>query len=263
MSIMEVMENLVRKSGSWQLPDGKQTTLPIHRGSHPHHQAVLLEVDVTAARRELRVRNRGTHDTATFLAWVVSSIGTSLAESQSVEKPRADVTVLLPRRVGSEIVVVPTVFDNANRRSVGHISSVLQAVRSAELEVSEYVVGRNSGLRHWVFAHSPAFVRRARLNRAIRRHRELGPLAGDAVVSVAGLGGRAKGWFIPTSANSICVGVGAVAPKGVVINGAIHQREVFHMSIVIDNRNVSAELTSRWISSLLRSMESGRELNLN
>jgi len=261
---MVVMENLARRSGSWQLPGRRYNTLPISRSDDARHQAILLEVDVTAARREIRFRNRGSEDSVSFLAWVVASVAGSLCEtSPCPDTPQKDVTVLLPRRVGSEIAIVPLLVDHANRQSVASIAALLHAARVRPLEPAEFVVRRNSGLRHWLFNHSPELIRHSRVRRAIGRHRELGPLAGDAVISVAGLGGRARGWFIPTSGNPICVGIGAVTPKGLVINGAIHQRDVFHLAVVIDTQAIAADTASRWITSLLRLMESARELNLN
>ena len=265
------MEHLVREPDPWHLPGRNNTRLPISRTPDAHHQAVLLEVDVTRARREIRVRNRGAHDTTSFLAWVVSAIAGTLANS-SVSKseevktggpPRTDVTLLLPRMVGSQSAVFALTVAHANRKSVTCIASIIEAARSTPIEAAEYVTGRTNGLRHWLFTRLPRFVRQKRLSRAIDRNRVPGPVVGDVVISASGMGGRARGWFIPSTANPVCVGIGAVAPRGMVLNGSIQQRDVFHMSVVIDSQAVSGDSASRWISSLLRSMESARELNLN
>jgi hypothetical protein len=88
-------------------------------------------------------------------------------------------------------------------------------------------------------------------------------IRGNVLISSPGMGGRLKGWFIPSNRHPICIGIGAVTPKAIVLNGRIESREVLHMAVLIDQKAISAKAVSAWISHLVRYLENAAELRVS
>ena len=235
-----------------------------------HHAATLLEVDVTHARRQIRLTNRGGESAVSFIAWLIGNVARTLsdhpdARAEMPGRGRTDrdivvVSVLVDRSVGDYQTAMPVVIQDAQTQSVSDIESMIQRARVEPVDAATFVVGRSTGPAAAIYRALPGFTRHGLLRIAVRNRRRLNRINGHIAISSSGMGGRVKGWFIPTGRHPVCIGIGAVTPKAVVINGAIEPREVLHMSVLVDNNVVGSTSTSRWISQLLRSMESAREL---
>jgi len=239
----------------------------------PPHAATLLEVDVTHARRQIRLTNRGGESAVSLMAWLVGSVARTLrdhpdARPEMPGRSRAHpdavtVSLLVDRSVGDHRVAMPVVIQEAESRSISEIESMIQRARSEAVDAAAFVVGKPTGPAAAIFRSFPRFIRRRLLSRAVQNRSRLHRISCNVVISSSGMGGRVKGWYIPSNRHPMCIGIGAVTPKAVVINGTIEPREVLHMTVLVDNRVSGGSPTSRWISQLLRSMESPRELSLN
>lgn len=274
VSIIEVMQQVVSQPGAGIFPQSKLSTVEIDRtGARRRQVATLLEVDVTHARRQIRLTNRGGESAVSFIAWLVGSVARTLSDHPDArpEMPgrrrmrRGTVTVslLVDRSVGDHRTAMPVVIQDAETRSVGDIESMIHRARVEPVDVAAFIVGRSTGPAAAIYRSLPSFVRRGLLNRAVRNRRRLDRISGNIVISPSGMGGRVKGWFIPASRHPMCIGIGAVTPKAVVVNGTIQPREVFHMTVLVDNSVIGRRSVSRWISQLLRTMENAREFHLN
>lgn len=249
----------------------RQTTVELDRtGVQRHHVATLLEVDVTRARRQIRLANRGGQSAVSFIAWLVGDIARTLSDHPDArpEMPgrrragRSAVTVslLVDRSVGDYRTAMPVVIQDAETRSVGEIESMIQRARNEPADAATFVIGRSTGPAAAIYRALPGFIRRSLLRMAVRNRRRLNRISGHVVISSSGMGGRVKGWFIPGNGHPMCIGIGAVTPKAVVVNGTIEPREVLHMTVLVDNSVIGSSSVSRWMSQLLRSVESAREL---
>ncbi|MFW5814887.1 MAG: 2-oxo acid dehydrogenase subunit E2 [Spirochaetota bacterium] len=256
-------------------PRSRLSTIDLGRiGVRKHHIAALLEIDVTRARTGLRVANRNGRSSVSFLAWLVKSVASSLSEhptSHAVRSgrrtittfPRVNVSIMVERSVDGERVPLPLLVHDADTRSVEDIEAQIAVARQQPVSAGTVVIGDESRLRFRLYYALPGFVRRWLLQRALANPQRVMNTMGSVVITSVGMGGRVKGWFIPKSMHPVCIGIGAVTPKAVVMNGGIEPREVLHMTILVDHDVVDGAPASRWISALVRAMESGAELSIN
>ncbi|MFW6260092.1 MAG: 2-oxo acid dehydrogenase subunit E2 [Spirochaetota bacterium] len=256
-------------------PRSRLSTIDLGRiGVRKHHIAALLEIDVTRARTGLRVANRNGRSSVSFLAWLVKSVASSLSEhptSHAVRSgrrtittfPRVNVSIMVERSVDGERVPLPVLIPNADSRRIEDIEAQIALARQQPVSAGTVVIGEGSLLKHKLYYTLPGAVRRWMLRRVLANPQRVMNTMGSVVITSVGMGGRVKGWFIPKSMHPVCIGIGAVTPKAVVMNGGIEPREVLHMTILVDHDVVDGAPASRWISALVRAMESGAELSIN
>ncbi len=234
------------------------------------HVATLLEVDVTRARQQIRLTNRGGESAVSFIAWLVGSVARTLSDHPDARpkipghkrghRDAVTVSLVVERSVGDHRTGVPLVIQDAQTRSVSEIESMIRRARNSPADAATLVIGRSTGPAAAIYRSLPGFIQHRLLRNAVHSRRLLNRISGNIVISSSGMGGRVKGWFIPAIQHPMCIGLGAVTPKAVVVNGTIEPREVLHMSVLVDNSVVGDRPASRWISQLLRSMECARDL---
>ena len=233
--------------------------------------ATLLEIDVTRARRSIRHSNRGGESAVSFLAWLVKSIAASVAAHSANPGDRSvrtgavasDVSIVVDRLVDGAAVSMPLLVRRADSRSVSEIETEIRRARETPVDGPSLVLGRRSRPFTLLYTALPAPIRRALVARALRRRRAAGSPRNGVMVAPSGMGGRVKGWFIPRSSHPVCIGVGAVTPRAVVLNGTIVSRDVLHMTVLVDQGLADDARSAAWIASLVRSMETGREISVN
>jgi pyruvate/2-oxoglutarate dehydrogenase complex dihydrolipoamide acyltransferase (E2) component len=273
VSIIEGMQQLVSQPGAWTLPKGKSSTVVLERvGIQLTQQAALLEMDVTRARRQIRLANRGGQSAVSFIAWMVRTVAMTLGDhpdlrpektkTQSGSQESVTISLLVDRVVGEHRAAVPVIIHRAETRSVGDIEAMIHRARTVPMDPVTFMAGKPTGPVAALYRLMPGFVQRAILSTAVRNRRRLDTVEANVVISTSGMGGRVRGWFIPTSRHPMCIGIGAVTPEAVVLNGAIEKREIFHMTVLLDSRVIDGKPASRWVSQLVRSVESARELQL-
>ncbi len=244
-----------------------------HTGEQRRHVATLLEVDVTRVRHQIRVTNRGGESAVSLIAWIIESVARTLRSHPDARpempgrrrgnRDAVTVSLLMDRSVGDYRTAVPLVIRDAQTRSVSEIESMIQRARNEPADAATLVIGRSTGPAAAIYRSLPGFIRRRLLRNAVQSRRRLNRVSANVVISSSRMGGRVKGWFIPAGRHPMCIGIGAVTPKAVVVNGTIEPREVLHMSVRVDNSVVGGTPASRWITELLRSMESARKLHLD
>jgi len=240
-------------------------------GIHLKQQAALLEMDVTRTRQLIRLANRGSHSAVSFIAWLVATIAQTLkshpdarADSAGPRHSDADpvtISLLVDRTVGNHRVTVPLTIRSADTRTLSEIEMMITRARSVPMDEAALVTGRSTGAVATIYRALPAFAREGLLQRAVKVRKRRPRATGTVLVSASGMGGRVRGWFIPTSRHPMCIGIGGVTPKALVINGAIRQSEVFHMTVVLDGSVIDKTAASRWISELVRAVENARGLS--
>jgi pyruvate/2-oxoglutarate dehydrogenase complex dihydrolipoamide acyltransferase (E2) component len=261
-------------------PQSRLSTIDLgHIGVRKHHVAALLEVDVTKARSGLRMANRRGRSTISFLAWLVKNVASSLAEYPNAHAVRmgkrsiatfasVNVSIMVERNVDGSYVPLPLLIPNADSRAVEDIEAQIAVARQQAVQAATVVLGKTGSNRRRrlsmaLYYALPGFIRRWLLKRALANPARLQHMMGSVVITSVGMGGRVKGWFIPKSMHPVCIGIGAVTPKAVVLNGRIEAREVLHMTVLVDHDVVDGAPASRWISTLVRAMENGAEISVN
>jgi pyruvate/2-oxoglutarate dehydrogenase complex dihydrolipoamide acyltransferase (E2) component len=265
------MQQLVSQAGAWTLPKGKSSTLVLERvGIQLTQQAALLEMDVTRARRQIRLANRGGQSAVSFIAWIVGTVASTLRDHPDLRPERSDnrgappdtvtVSLLVDRVVGEHRVAVPLIVHSAETRSISDIESMIHRARKVPVDPVTFLTGRSTGLVARLYRLAPGFLQRGMLGRAVHNQKRLDNVEANVVISTSGMGGRVRGWFIPTSRHPMCIGIGAVTPEAVMFNGTIEKREIFHMTVLVNSRVISGKAASGWVAHLVRSVESAREL---
>jgi hypothetical protein len=229
------------------------------------HMAALLEVDVTRARCGLRVAKRGGGSTVSFLAWLVKNVASSMARYPATGRGRSqvDVSIMMERQIDGRRVVLPVLIANASGRAVEEIEAQIVLARREPVSGALVLFGRHESTFGWMYRLLPPFVRRMLLDRRLASPRRTPAAMGNVLITSVGMGGRIKGWFIPKIMHPLCIGIGAVTPKAVVMNGGIEPRQMLHLTVLADQSIVDGAPGSRWISSLVRAMENGAELSIN
>ena len=256
-------------------PRSRLSTIDLGRiGVKKHHIAALLEIDVTRARSGLRVANRDGRSSVSFFAWLVKNVASSLASHPTAHGVRVgrrtvatfehvSVSIMVERIVDGERVPLPLLIPNADTRTVEDIEAQIAVARRDPINAGTVVIGEQDKFAYKLYYALPGFVRRWLLRRALSNPHRLQSMMGSVVITSVGMGGRVKGWFIPKSLHPVCIGVGAVTSKAVVLNGRIEPREVLHMTVLVDHDVVDGAPASRWISSLVKAMENGAEISIN
>ena len=256
-------------------PRSRLSTIDLGRiGVRRHHVAALLEIDVTRARAGLRIANRNGRSSVSFLAWLVKNVASSLAGHPNAHGVRSgrrkittfssvNVSIMVERNVDGERVPLPLLVANADSRPVEEIEAQIALARQQPVSAGTVVIGQEGSFHYRLYYMLPGFLRRWLLKRALANPLRMHQTMGSVLITSLGMGGRVKGWFIPKSMHPVCIGIGAVTPKAVVMNGGIEPREVLHMTVLVDHDVVDGAPASRWISALVRAMENGAELSIN
>jgi hypothetical protein len=234
-------------------------------GLRKRHVAALLEVDVTRARCGLRIANRGGTSTVSFLAWLVKNVASSMALCPATRKSGAsiDVSIMMERQVDGRRVVLPLLIADASGRAVEEIEAQIVLARRESVSGALVLFGRHEPTFGWVYRLLPQFARRLLVDRRLANPGRTSAAMGNVLITSVGMGGRVKGWFIPRSTHPVCIGIGAVTSKAVVMNGRIEPRQVLHLTVLANQSVVDGAPGSRWISTLVRAMENGAELSMN
>lgn len=225
---------------------------------------LLLEVDVTAARRALRELHTRTGRSPGFTAWIVACVARAAAEHPRVHAQRrgkrqlvefhdVDVTVLIERALGTagagETLPMPYVVRRANDKSVVETSDEIRRARAAELDSGATAIG--AGPPAWVqslFTRLPTVVRDLVVWR---------PLLGNpawvkatmGTVAVSAVGMAAPGvlaWGIPLALHPLAIGVGGIAER-TTPSGAT---EVLALSVVFDHAVTDGAAVARFVHRL-------------
>lgn len=229
------------------------------RGKHIVHG--LLEVDVTAARQRIQAHRAATGETLSFTAFIISCLGTAIAEHPETHAYRNwrgqlqifdDVSInsMIEVPMGGRLVPMPYIFRQANRKSYQQLHQEIRAVQSTPMESD---AARFMG---W-FLYLPWFVRRLFYWTVTRVPHWFRQQSSPVMVTAVGMFGRGSGWAITKASNTLTVAVGSISKKPGVVGDRIEIREFLHLTISIDHDVVDGAPAARFGSRLVELIESG------
>ncbi|MFP4377168.1 MAG: hypothetical protein ACLFP4_08995 [Spirochaetales bacterium] len=242
-------------------------------GGRKRRVAALLEVDVTKARRLLGATGAAAGKTP-LLAWLVSQTAVSIRRHPQVHRLRGadrrneavgavDVTVLIERPFESRAFETSLLIRSADTKTVAEITQEILLARSTPLTLDEILKNARPLFgtipARLCYAIAPKIAREKMVSRWVSRGRAKKPTR-HVVVNSTSLGTRFQGWLLPAGSNTVSIAMGAVSPKASVINGRIEARDKLHLTVVLESSPRSPDEAGRWISSLVRGMESGSTL---
>jgi len=261
-------ENGLKALGTYEvvpfLPE-RNATLDTLRWAKKRYQIpILLEVDVTKAREQIRGFRRETGVGLSLTAWVVSCVARAASEHPRVHSLRrgrrklvlvneVDLSVVVEREVetdrGDETLPMPFVIRNAEKKTAAEVHDEIR--RAQEAEVAPGTSSIEGGVAPWLqslFFRSPAWLRDLLFWRwFLRNPVRVKQTMGTVIVTATGM--MAPGvlaWGIPLSLHPLAVGVGGVTqrhtPKG--------KQDVLALTVVFDHAVTDGAPVGRFIRRL-------------
>lgn len=224
---------------------------------------ILLEVDVTDARRALRELRRSGGAGAGFTAWVVGCVARAAAEHPRVHGIRlgrkrivlfeeVDVAVLVERAVGEEgapeTLPMPFVVRRAERKTPSEIHDEIRRARTEEVVPGAASIEARAARLQSIFFRLPAALRDLLYWRwLLRSPGRIKRTMGSVVVTSTGMATPGVlAWGIPSSLHPLAVGVGGIARRST----AAGERDVLALSVVFDHAVTDGAPVGRFVHRL-------------
>lgn len=225
---------------------------------------VLLEVDVTEARRAIQDARRETGSGLSFTAWVISCVARAAAEHPRIHAIRrgrrelvlfdeVDVAVLIERDLeggdSGETLPMPAVVRRAEQRRAQEIHREIRNAQAAHVSQGSSSIG--GPVPAWVqalFFNLPAWTRDLLFWRwLLRSPTRIKKTMGTVVVTATGMAARGVlSWGIPLSLHPLSVGVGGIARRSTPAG----EREMLALTILFDHSVIDGAPVGRFVGRL-------------
>ena len=230
-----------------------------------HTVYILLEADVTKARRDIRGYRTRTGEPLSLTTFITACFARAIDQNKLMHAYRkgrgrlvlfkdVDVTVAVEREVEGQKIPVPLIIRAANTKSFGEIDQEIRAARTGENPQS----GAMQWLPLWLLV--PAFIRRLIITRLLSNPHRRKRISGTTIVTNAGMFGSGTGWGISPPSYTSSLLVGSIAKKPGVVGEQIEVREYLCLTISVDHDIVDGAVAARFSQRLKKLIESGAGL---
>jgi pyruvate/2-oxoglutarate dehydrogenase complex dihydrolipoamide acyltransferase (E2) component len=236
-------------------------------GRKKHHIMGLLEVDVTAARAQLREK-RKKGSAVSFTTWFLKTVADSIKETPQVHgvlKGRrrrvifeeVDVTLMIERLVDGEPVPLPVVIRACETKSMVDIESQIAAAAGQSVDgTRDYELGRQrSPFLMGLYYRLPQFLRVGVMKKILANPQVRKATMGTVIVTSVAAGVRFPGWIVPTSMHNLAFGLGSVVREPRVVRQAVVPRDVLHLTVLLDHDVIDGAPATRFVSRLVKALE--------
>lgn len=223
----------------------------------------LIEVDITEARRRLQSIKEATGESISFTGFVVHCCAKAVDEDKHLHAyldwrnrlvmfDDVDVSLPVERMQDGKPVVLQTVIRAANRKSVAQIHREIRALQVTELGETQW--GR--WLRWYVWI--PRILRSLFFRIAQRAPTIVKNFNGTVLVTAVGMFGTGAGWGIPLPGHTLCITIGGIDTKAVLVDDQLQKREYLCVTVSFDHDIVDGGPAARFsqrLASLIRTGE--------
>lgn len=249
-------------------PSSRLATLDVcAMGKRKHHIAALLEVDVTLSRQKVKQYKREVGPLS-YTAWLVKVIGHTLSQHpqvaaylngkcKAIEFHDVNVSFLIEKELNGQKVPFPLLIEKANELSLEALTRLLSESKALPLNQNDVVLQRKSTRLERFYYHLPGFLRRYCWALLLKHPRWVFSKMGNVAITSVGMMGQINGWFIPLSVHPVCIGLGAIIKKPVVVNDQIVIREVMNLTVLLDHDVLDGAPMVRFINQLTKNIEQG------
>lgn len=232
-----------------------------------HNIHGLVEVDITQARERLRLLEQRVGESPSFTGFIVYCCAKVVQEDRHLHAyldwrgrlvlyDDVDVSLPVERRQQGQPVVLQTVIRAANHKSVWQIHNEIRALQTQELSDTAW----GQWLRWYVLI--PGFIRRFFFRLAQRSPALLKKLNGTVLVTAVGMFGTRAGWGIPQAGHTLCITIGGIAARPVLINGALENREHLCLTVSFDHDIIDGGPAARFTQRFATLVQEGAGLDV-
>lgn len=232
----------------------------LEQGRRRHLIHGLVEADVTASRRALRLR-AADGQPLSFTGFVVACVARAVAEQPMLHAYRSGRRRLVlfdDVDVNTEVeetqsdgtrIVASRIIRGANRRTVEEISAEIRgAQRGAEVDRRRYQ-------RTLWYLLLPRAIRMLGWRVVMGRPTWFKRFGGTVAVSAIGMFTSGGGWGVPLTPTTLMVTVGGIAERPVVVDGDLETREYLSLTITVDHDIVDGAPAARFVRRLCELIE--------
>lgn len=251
-------------------PTSRLATIDIGVASKmKHHIKVLIELDVTEARKMIAEKKKQKHNIS-FNSWLIKSISKTVEEFKDIHGIRKgkrkivifdniDISIMIEREIQGVKVPLPYVIRKTNEKSISQIYDEIKVGQNQSINnEGNYVLSekKNEYLMK-VYYSMPGFIRRIIWRKIIQSPFFTKQNMGTVMISSVGMIGKINGWVIPVSVHPISFAVGSIIKKPGVVNDRIEAREYLHITVSVDHDVVDGAPAVRALSKLTKLVEKG------
>ncbi len=232
----------------------------------------LLEVDVTAPRQAMEAYKARTGERLSFTGYLVYCLGRAVDEDKSVQAYRkgrnqlvqfddVDVGMMIERQFGATRVPSGYVVRRVNHKTFMEVHQEIRRVQHTQTSPRQ---GFPAWLR--VYQALPGLVQDA-LNGIIRSVKRRNPVGawvasvGTVGVTAVGMFGSGGGWGIAPVSHTLCLIVGGIVRKPVVVADRIEARDILNLTVAFDHAIVDGAPAARFVTRLVSLIESADGLD--
>ena len=239
-------------------------------GQHKHHISAFIEIDVTQSREKIK-KYRREFNKISFIAWLIKAISITIKDHEQVAayllgKRKAiifndiNVSISVEKDINGQKVPIPLIIEKANEQSIESITKQINNAREAVLTEKDIVLESNSGKFERLYCFLPGIIRRSIWRYLLKHPKTAFSKMGNVAITSIGMKGNINGWFVPISVHPICLGIGKITKKAVVMEDKIEIREILNMTILMDHDVIDGVAMARFISDLAINIETGINL---
>ena len=253
-------------------PRSRLPTLDLGRFmARKHVMFGLLEVDVTAARRALRILRRQRQEIS-FNAWMIKTIGDCVARNRRAHAVLAgnkklvmfhDVDIALPveREVEGAGVPLPVLIKATNRKTAAEIhAEIQQAVNHGIVNERDFILSEHglSKLVLQLYYALPSALRVFAMQRLFANPFRARELSGTVTVTTVNAIGKSSGWILPTrSMHNLSFALGTITRKPWVVDDSVQVREILNLTVAFNHDAIDGVPARRFMQDLVSQIEKG------
>jgi pyruvate/2-oxoglutarate dehydrogenase complex dihydrolipoamide acyltransferase (E2) component len=219
----------------------------------------LIELDLSRARQIIRTHREQTGERLSLTAFLIKCLGKAISVHPHLHAymdwrrrllmyEDVSIVAMIEVKRGSGSAPMPHTFREVNTRSLQEIHDELRAAQENPsdqlgwgfIRTFQRFPGILRGLLYWIVRRFPQSFRR---------------YSSTVMVTSVGMFGRAGGWGVPRSGNTLTVTVGGISKKPRVIDGEIAIREVLDLTLSFDHDVVDGAPAARFSEELRRLVE--------
>lgn len=255
-----------------QFPKSRLVTIDVgSMTARRHLMFSMLEVDVTAARREVR-RLKGEGVTVSFTSWMIKAIGNAVERNKLVHAMRlgrrklvvfdeVDVGLPVERTVEGQGAPLALRIASVNTKSIQEIEEELRAALDQSIEDEhDYVLNENRvpPLVMKIFYLAPKWLRIVMIKSLFANPFRAKANRGTVAMTTVNAIGRVSGWILPTrTMHNLLFAFGSVNKKPWVAGDEIAVRDILHLTVAFDHDVIDGVPARNFIADFVRHVEKG------